>query len=121
MLQNPFESIESAHDFVTLLAQAIGEARQEIEADVEREKKSAQSRRLDALRMASYQLALLEQHIKRSGRILNDLRSVRRLLLDERSGVIVTASEEKPLPAYVTGGALPESSGVQVAALRAAA
>lgn len=81
-IENQFESLESAHDFVALLADTVAEARQELEGDVRRE--STDSRRLDALRIALYDLDKLEVHIARTSRILNDLRSLRRLLFEER-------------------------------------
>ena len=77
-----FETLESAHAFVALLSQTIAEAKRELEIDVRRE--SGSSRRLDALRMALYNLDKLELHVSRSSRILNDLRSLRRLLFEER-------------------------------------
>ena len=82
--QNPFESIESAHDFFRLLSEEVLEAKQEIHADLQRESTLPSSRRLDALRVASYGLEKLEAHVIRSSRILNDLRSLRRLLFSER-------------------------------------
>ena len=39
--QNPFESIESAHDFFRLLSEEVLEAKQEIDADLQRESSSA--------------------------------------------------------------------------------
>ena len=85
---SPFDSIESAHDFVTLLSLTIDEARRELSADIERESTGPESRRLDALRMALYNLEKLEAHLSTSGRLLNDLRSIRRLLCDERGGPV---------------------------------
>lgn len=79
-----FETLESAHDFVVLLAETVAEAKSELESDVARE--SASSRRLDALRIALYNLNKLENHVSRTRRILNDLRTLRRLLFDERRG-----------------------------------
>ncbi len=80
---SPFESIESAHDFVTLLSEAVSQTKQDIDADIARQQ-GTPARRVDALRIASYNLEKLESYMKRSGRILNDLRSLRRLLLQER-------------------------------------
>jgi hypothetical protein len=40
---------------------------------------------LEAVRLALYKLEKLEQHIKASRRLLNDLRTLRRLLFEERS------------------------------------
>ena len=81
-MQHEFESLESAHGFVALLADTVAEAKRELEADVQRE--SNPSRRQDALRVALYSLSKLELHVNRASRILNDLRTLRRLLLEER-------------------------------------
>ena len=67
-----------------LLTKAVCEARQELELDVERESGSGASRRLDALQMALYNVGKLEIHMHQSSRILNDLRTMRRLLSAER-------------------------------------
>jgi hypothetical protein len=83
---DPFGTLESAHDFVTLLAAAVSQSKVELESDVERESASPDlSRRVDALRMALYNLEKLEVHLNKSSRILNDLRTLRRLLFEERS------------------------------------
>jgi hypothetical protein len=82
---SPFDSIESAHEFVTLLAETVCEAKRDIEADVQRESSAEFPRRLDALRTALYSMEKLELQMNKSRRILNDLRSLRRLLFDERS------------------------------------
>ncbi len=91
---SPFESIESAHDFVTLLSETVSQTKQDIDADIERHKNTP-ARRLDALRIASYNLEKLETYMKRSGRILNDLRSLRRLLFQERGGAAARAPAAK--------------------------
>jgi hypothetical protein len=81
-MEDQFETLESAHDFVALLAETVAEAKRELARDVQRE--AAPSRRLDALRIAAYNVDKLELHLNRSRRILNDLRTVRRLLFEER-------------------------------------
>jgi hypothetical protein len=98
---SPFESIESAHDFVTLLSEAVNQTKQDIDAEIEKHK-STPARRLDALRIASYNLEKLETYMRRSGRILNDLRSLRRLLFQERSGTAVRAPAAKTQAATAT-------------------
>jgi hypothetical protein len=85
-LENPFHSIESAHEFMAFLAATVVEAKRELETDIEREELNP-SRRLDVLRVALYNLKKLELDINRSRRLLNDLRTLRRLLFEERSGV----------------------------------
>ncbi len=52
-----FDTIESAHEYVGLLAEVVSAARQDLEADISRERGSEFPRRLDAIRLASYNLA----------------------------------------------------------------
>ena len=67
-----------------LLTKAVSDAKEELEASVGRESGSDESRRVDALRLALYNLAKLDSHLHQSSRILNDLRTLRRLMLAER-------------------------------------
>src|SRR5271165_6785221 len=89
--ESPFDSIEDAHDFLTLLAQTIFETKLDIEADVQRESSSNYPRRAEALKLTLYTLSRLEFHMSRSQRILNDLRTLRRLLFEERTLSALTA------------------------------
>jgi hypothetical protein len=84
-VQNPFESIESAQDFLRLLSTAISDAKHELESDVQRMGSSEPRRHKDAIQIAAYSLEKLEGHVKQSNRILNDLRTLRRLLFEERT------------------------------------
>jgi hypothetical protein len=86
----PFDNIESAQQFVQLLGEAIEEARREVEADSAQEHPA---RQLQALQLVSYKLARLSDHINASYRLLNDLRTLRRLLMGERTH---EADEEPP-------------------------
>jgi hypothetical protein len=83
--ETPFESIESAHEFLKLLADTVVEAKRDLEADISAEANINVSRRVDALRLASYNLEKLEHHVKTSARLLNDLRMLRRVLLEQRA------------------------------------
>jgi hypothetical protein len=83
-LQTPFDSVENAHDYVRLLGEAIAEAKSDIEADLAVATKAKSERHVQALRIVQFKLDKLEQHLKTSSRLLNDLRSLRRLLLEER-------------------------------------
>ncbi len=80
-----FDSIESAQGFVGLLSETVSEAKKDVDAEVEKALDSQSGRRLQALRMVSYNLEKLAVHMKKSCRILNDLRSLRRLLFEERA------------------------------------
>jgi len=93
--QTPFDSVENAREYVRLLAEAVNEARQEIASDVAAAEETVQQRRLEALRLVQYKLEKLEQHLRSSSRMLNDLRSLRRLLLEERSEGAAAGGEER--------------------------
>lgn len=80
-MEHQFETLESAHDFVKLLAETVAEVKRDLECDVQRE--SIPSRRLDALRVALYNVRKLETHVAQTSRLLNDLRTLRRLLFEE--------------------------------------
>ena len=82
--ETPFDSIESSHEYVAMLAEAVEEARREVEEEVAAAEHERADRRKEALLLVSYNLAKLHLHITTSRRILNDLRSLRRLLLAER-------------------------------------
>ena len=80
--ETPFDTVESAQQFVELLVEAIEEARREVDDSMD----AAQpERRLQALQLVSFKLAKLSGHMEISRRLLNDLRTLRRLLLSERS------------------------------------
>jgi hypothetical protein len=82
--ETPFDSIEGSHEYVALLAEALEEARRDVEAEITSAERDRAARRKKALLLVSYNLAKLNLHITTSRRILNDLRSLRRLLLAER-------------------------------------
>lgn len=92
---SPFDSIESAHGFVSMFADSVADAKRDIENDMQRELKTNAPRRLVALQLAAYNLEKLELHLNKSRRILNDLRSLRRLLFEER-GATRTPASAKP-------------------------
>ena len=87
--ETPFDSVEGAHEYLSLLSDAIQDAKDEIDADIRAAEDPKFPRRLEALRLVSFKLDKLEQHVKSGRRLLNDLRTLRRLLLDER---------EEPVP-----------------------
>jgi hypothetical protein len=84
MSETPFDNIESSHQYVALLAEAIEEARREVDEEIALSMTDGADRRIEALQIVAYNLARLSWHFKTSGRLLNDLRTLRRLLLAER-------------------------------------
>jgi len=82
--ETPFDNIESAQQFVELLIEAIEESRRDVDADISRAESNRLERQKQALQLVSNKLVKLSQHMTTSLRILNDLRTLRRLLLEER-------------------------------------
>jgi len=85
--ETPFDSIEGSYQYVDMLSDAITEARRDVEAEVALAEKENADRRKQGLLLVSYNLAKLESHMTTSRRILNDLRTLRRVLLAERQPV----------------------------------
>jgi len=75
-----------------MLAEALDEARREIDEEVAAAEREGADRRKQALLLVSYNLDKLNLHIASSRRILNDLRSLRRLLLAERRPQVFTSN-----------------------------
>ena len=82
--ETPFDSIEGSHEYVRMLAESVDEARRDVEEEVASAEQERADRRKEALLLVSFNLAKLNLHISSSRRILNDLRTLRRLLLAER-------------------------------------
>jgi len=77
-----------------MLAEALDEARSEVDAEIAAAERDGADRRKEALLLVSFNLAKLNLHITTSRRILNDLRTLRRLLLAERG---LPGSERAPV------------------------
>src|SRR5437867_597940 len=82
--ETPFDSIESSHEYVALLAEIIEEERKDVAAEIDRGSEDNAGRRQEAWQLVSYHLARLSGHMISSRRILNDLRTLRSFLLAER-------------------------------------
>ena len=82
--ETPFDSIESAQQFVELLIETIEESRRDVDADIARADGTRSGRSKKALRLVSAKLAELNQYMTASRRILNHLRTLRRLLLQQQ-------------------------------------
>ena len=85
--ETPFDCIEGSHEYLKLLAESLDEARSDVEAEIAVADREQADRRKEALLLVSFNLAKLHLHITTSRRIMNDLRTLRRLLLAERGGL----------------------------------
>lgn len=93
--ETPFDSIEGSYQYVDMLSEAIAEARQDVEAEVALAEQENADRRKQGLLLVSYNLAKLETHMTTSRRILNDLRTLRRVLMAERQSVKAAVRKAK--------------------------
>jgi hypothetical protein len=82
--RTPFDSIEGSLEYLGLLREVIEKTRTTVQADVATASAEGAARRLEALRLVVYKLERLAWHMDASHRMLNDLRTLRRLLLRER-------------------------------------
>ena len=80
----PFDSIESAYEYLRLLAGEVDSVTNLIQMDIADAIAQQAERRTDTLRLVDYKLKQLAQHLSTSRRILNDLQMLRRLLLTGR-------------------------------------
>jgi len=86
-MEQCFDSIESVQDFMRILAETILEAKKDLDRDHQAAIKDADDRRAKAIELALFKLKVLGGHIHKSRRALNDLRTIRRLILNERQVV----------------------------------
>jgi hypothetical protein len=83
-IERPFDSIENAQQYIRLLGETIAEAMGDIDDEIILATQRMSDRRVQTLRVVQYNLEKLQRSLSASGRTLNDLRSLRRLLLEER-------------------------------------
>ena len=83
-IEQPFDSIESAYDFMTVLAETVLAAKRELHHEHDTAIREGQARRAQAIELALFKLKTLNCCVYKSRRSLNDLRMIRRLILNER-------------------------------------
>src|ERR1035438_8168585 len=57
--ETPFDNIEGSHEYVAMLADAVDEARRDVEAEIAAAERERADRRKEALLLVSYNLAKL--------------------------------------------------------------
>ena len=87
MRTTPFDSIESAQEYVALLAEQVDDVKSDILGEIGLAVENGADRRVDALRVVDYKLKQLADHLGATRRILRDLRALQRLLTREEPDV----------------------------------
>ena len=83
-IEKPFDSIESAQDFMSILGETILDVMKDLRHDQQIALQHQQERRARAIELALFKLKILACNVQKNRRILNDLRTIRRLILNER-------------------------------------
>jgi len=83
-IEQPFDSIESAQDFMSVLGETILDALKDLSHERQRALRDGEDRRAQAIELAQFRLKTLGCYVHKSRRALNDLRTLRRLILAER-------------------------------------
>ena len=86
-IERPFDSIESAQEYMNILASTVLEAMGELKRDHDVALCEGEARRAQAIDLAVFKLKMLGCYVHKSRRMLNDLRILRRLILNERETV----------------------------------
>ncbi len=86
-LEQCFDSIESVQDFMKILADTVLDCMKELSNDREIAIQDGEERRAQAIKLAQYKLKMLGCYVHKSRLALNDLRTIRRLILNERQVV----------------------------------
>jgi hypothetical protein len=86
-IERPFDSIESAQEFMNILAATTLDMVNDLKRDREEALLHGEQRRAQAIDLAIFKLKMLGCHVYKSRRMLNDLRILRRLILNERLSV----------------------------------
>jgi hypothetical protein len=116
-----FGSIEGAARYLGDLLAAVNEAHEDLKAEALLAASAGAERREQAIQLASYKLSQLNSHLTTSHRLLNDLRTIRRLLFAERvlaapaggtgkaAGQFVTTAESAPVETLRSATGRPKS------------
>jgi len=83
-MSSDFDSIESAQDYMFVLAETVLEATKDLNIQHQEALRDGLDRRAQAIALALYKLKMLGCYVHKSRRMLNDLRTIRRLILNER-------------------------------------
>ena len=96
-IEQSFDSIESAYDFMTVLAETILEARKDLHRDHQAALQDGDLRRARAIELAIFKAKSLNVYVYKSRRALNDLRTIRRLILNERTAPEVAVAQGRAM------------------------
>ncbi len=83
-IEQPFDSIESAQDFMNVLAATLLDVAKELGAHRKTALEDGHKRRAEGIDLALFKVKMLNCYVHKSRIALNDLRTLRRLIMNER-------------------------------------
>ena len=83
-IEQPFDSIESAQDFMKVLADTILDTVKDLNLEHQMAVSDGKDRRAQAIALAQFKVKMLGRYVHKSRIALNDLRMLRRVILNER-------------------------------------
>lgn len=86
-IERPFDSIESSQEYMNILAATVLDVMGDLSRDRDLALRDGLDRRAQAIDLAIFKLKMLGCYVYKSRRMLNDLRILRRLILNERLSV----------------------------------
>jgi hypothetical protein len=92
-IEQRFDSIESAYDFMNVLAETVMDNIKDLHRDHQIAVQEGQDRRARAIELAIFKAKTLNCQVNKSRRTLNDLRTIRRLILNERMAPEVVVAQ----------------------------
>ena len=97
-----FGSVEGAAEYLAQLLEAVNEAAEDLKGEALLAASTGAERREQAIQLATYKLSQLKNHLTTSHRLLNDLRTIRRLLFAERQIEASDGGAGRPAPFVTT-------------------
>ncbi|HXY39574.1 MAG TPA: hypothetical protein VEQ10_07890 [Vicinamibacteria bacterium] len=88
MSETPFDSLQGAFDYVSLLLEAVRETRGHVAEDLQQAGAEGAPREAEALKLVAWKLERLESHLAAGRHVLNDLRRLRRVLVGDATEVL---------------------------------
>jgi hypothetical protein len=109
--ETKFGTIEGAAEYLGLLLESVDEAREDLEEETRLASAVGAERREQAIQLATYKLSQLKTHLTTSRRLLNDLRTIRRLLFAERQAAPLAGGLPPAPGQFVTSVEAPPQIG----------
>ncbi len=101
MTETPFDSLQGAFDYVSLLLEAVRETRGHVAEDLQQADALGAAREAEAFKLVAWKLERLESHLASGRHLLNDLRRLRRVLVGDANDALEAKADPSGEPGDV--------------------